>query len=372
MDLERVEPQEHRGWLCLTKGAERITRINRGEAFSEEIEKDKGFYDMVNRAEEEGQMRDMMRILEKMEEGMELVKGKLQVGTIEEIERAQKVEEGKQWEKEEKRKIELSKAEGIKKAKAQKLIEEKREKAEEAALAEETRQEEDKAKREQTLKFQREEIQRLVEERQCMGSTSEDTMTWAERMSKGKKTLQRLEEENKSPSQEVSTGSGWEVKKGKAMRSAEITTHFWSPLTEEEKKSLLDKVRTVSELIDTGRKTVGKGSWTIKVIVDMQVCFNDVMQTVSRVVRNTNENNVRDEMECQAMAVVEMDKVRNTWIRNCKSVAIFIRGARGESKDRNEEVQEKLEAYNPGVQWGNRKAVATRIGAGEWEVKAEV
>ena len=77
MDLGRVEPQEHRGWLCLTKWAERITRINRGEAFNEEIEKDKGFYDMVNRAEEEGQMRDIMRILEKMEEGMELVKGKL-------------------------------------------------------------------------------------------------------------------------------------------------------------------------------------------------------------------------------------------------------------------------------------------------------
>lgn len=88
--------------------------------------------------------------------------------------------------------------------------------------------------------------------------------------------------------------------------------------------------------------------------------------------RNTNKNKVRDEMECQAMAVVGMDKVRNAWIRNCKSVAIFIRGARGESKDRNDEVQEKLEAYNPGVQWGNRKAVATRIGAGEWEVKAEV
>ena len=28
---------------------------------------------------------------------------------------------------------------------------------------------------------------------------------------------------------------------------------------------------------------------------------------------------------------------------------IFMRGARGKSKDRNEEVQEKLEAYNPVV-----------------------
>ena len=73
--------------------------------------------------------------------------------------------------------MELSQAEGIKKAKAQKLMEEKKDKVEEAALAEERRQEEEKVKRQETLKFQREEIQRLVEERPCMWSTNEDTMT---------------------------------------------------------------------------------------------------------------------------------------------------------------------------------------------------
>ena len=75
MDLERVEPQEHGGWLCLTKWAERTPGIKRREAFSEEIGKAKGFYDMVKRAEEEGQMKDMMRIMQKMYKDMELVKG---------------------------------------------------------------------------------------------------------------------------------------------------------------------------------------------------------------------------------------------------------------------------------------------------------
>ena len=282
------------------------------------------------------------------------------------------MEERKKREVEEKRRMETSKVEGIKKARAQKLMEEKRDKAEEAAMAEEKRQEEERTKKEETLKFQREELERLVKERPCMGSTSKETMTWAERMSKGKETLQKLEEEIKRPSQEVSTGSGWEVKEGKAMRTVEITTHFWSPLTEEEKKSLPEKVRSVGELIHTGRKIAGKGSWTIKALVDLQVCFNEITWTVSKVVRNTSANEVREEIERQAMAVFNVDRIRNTWITNRKSVAVFIRGARGESKDRNEEVQEKLEAYNPAVQWGDRKAVATRIGAGEWGVKAEV
>ena len=107
-------------------------------------------------------------------------------------------------------------------------------------------------------------------------------------------------------------------------------------------------------------------------MVDLQVCFNEITWTVSKVVRNTNGNEVREEIERQAMVVFEADRIRNTWIPNRKSVAVFIRGARGDSKDRNEEVQEKLEAYNPAVQWGDRKAVAMRIGAGEWGVKTEV
>ena len=86
MEVESVEPQDHGGWLCLTKWADKIPGTRKREAFSEEIRRAKGFYDMVNRVENEGQMRDMVKIMQRMEESMELVKGKLGVGTIEEIE----------------------------------------------------------------------------------------------------------------------------------------------------------------------------------------------------------------------------------------------------------------------------------------------
>lgn len=185
--------------MCLTEWADRIPGKKKRETFGEEIRKAKGFCDIVNRAEHEGQMRDMVKILQRMEDGVELVKGKLGVGTIAVIEQAKKVEERKKREAKEKRRMEISKAEGIKKAKAQKLTEEKRDKTEEAAMAEEKRQEEEGAKREETLKFQREELERLVEERPWIGSTSEESMSWAERMSKGKETLQKLEEENRTP-----------------------------------------------------------------------------------------------------------------------------------------------------------------------------
>ena len=85
-------------------------------------------------------------------------------------------------------------------------------------------------------------------------------------------------------------------------------------------------------------------------MVDLQVYFNEITWTVSKVVRNTDAKKEREEIERQAMAVFEADRICNTCITNRKSVVVFIRVARGESKDRNEEVQEKLEAYNPGVQ----------------------
>lgn len=43
MEVGRVKPQEHGGWLCLTKCADRIPGIRKREAFSEEIGKAKGF-----------------------------------------------------------------------------------------------------------------------------------------------------------------------------------------------------------------------------------------------------------------------------------------------------------------------------------------
>ena len=63
MEVERVEPQEHGGWLCLTKWAGRIPGIRKREAFSKEIRRAKDFIDMVNSVENEGGMRDMVKIV---------------------------------------------------------------------------------------------------------------------------------------------------------------------------------------------------------------------------------------------------------------------------------------------------------------------
>ena len=70
MEVERVEPQEHGGWLCLTKWADRIPGIRKRDTFSEEIGRAKDFYDIGNRVENEGGMRDMVKIMQRMEESM--------------------------------------------------------------------------------------------------------------------------------------------------------------------------------------------------------------------------------------------------------------------------------------------------------------
>ena len=59
---------------------------------------------------------------------------------------------------------------------------------------------------------------------------------------------------------------------GKAMRMVEVTTHFTTPLTEEEKKSLPKKIRMVSDLVAVKRRAEGLGMWNIKAAIDTQVC----------------------------------------------------------------------------------------------------
>ena len=48
----------------------------------------------------------------------------------------------------------------------------------------------------------------------------------------------KAEEDTKRVHHGVGVGGGWEVVEGKAVRMVEVTTHFVTPLTEEEKKSL--------------------------------------------------------------------------------------------------------------------------------------
>ena len=43
----------------------------------------------------------------------------------------------------------------------------------------------------------------------------------------------------------------------------EVTTHFWTPVMEEEKKELLEKIRVVVNLLAALKKVAGKGVWNI-------------------------------------------------------------------------------------------------------------
>ena len=65
-------------------------------------------------------------------------------------------------------------------------------------------------------------------------------------------------------------------------------------------------------------------------------------------------------------------RVRDAWMTNRKSIAIFIRNLRGGKEDKKEELAAKLKANNGGVKWGKRAAVAASITPFVWGMKAEV
>ena len=83
------------------------------------------------------------------------------------------------------------------------------------------------------------------------------------------------------------------MSKGKAMRTVEITTHFWTAVMEEEKNKLPEKVGVVADLIGAKRRVEGRGVWAIKVAVDTQVCNNEITCTLLKVLRGTTEEEVR-------------------------------------------------------------------------------
>lgn len=156
------------------------------------------------------------------------------------------------------------------------------------------------------------------------------------------------------------------------MRMGEVTTHFVTPLTEEEKKSLPEKIRIVSDLVAIKRRAEGLGMWNIEAVIDTQVCQNEITWKVSKVVRGTTEAEVCKELGNQATVVYGEARLRGAWVTNRKAIAVFVRGLRGGKDDKKEELQEKLILNNPGTKWGNRRAVVTNVSLFVWGLKAEV
>ena len=156
------------------------------------------------------------------------------------------------------------------------------------------------------------------------------------------------------------------------MRMVEVTTQFVTPLTEEEKKSLPEKIRMVSDLVAIKRRAEGLGMWNIEAVIDTQVCQKEITWKVSKVVRGTTEAEVCEELGNQATVVYGEARLRRAWVTNRKAIAVFVRGLRGGKDDKKEELQEKLILNTPGTKWGNRRAVVTNVSPFVWGLKAEV
>ena len=168
-------------------------------------------------------MRNMMV---RMMEDMNLIKGKLGIGTVEEIAKAKRVEADKKKEAEERKKKTEDKNEVERKAKAQKEEEKRRKNAEELAAAEEEKQRKEKEQARAKVEQLQQEEERLVKERPTEDATPVEVKTWADVLAEAGKKKEAAEGEAKKAYHGVGIGSGWEVEEGKAMRTVEVTIHF--------------------------------------------------------------------------------------------------------------------------------------------------
>ena len=117
----------------------------------------------------------------------------------------------------------------------------------------------------------------------------------------------------------------------------------------------------VANLIADLRKAAGKGVCNVKMAVDMQVCNNEITCTLSKVLRGMTEEEVQKAVHNQVMVTFGEQRVRNAWIINQKSIAIFIRNLRGRKEDNKEELTERRKGNNDVVKWRKQAAVVASI-----------
>ena len=165
-----------------------------------------------------------------------------------------------------KRKTE-DKNEAEQKAKAQKEEEKRRKNTEELAAAEEERQRKGEKQARAKVEQLKQEEERMLQERPAEDTTAVEMRRWADMLAETGKKREMAEEKVGKAYHGVGIGSGWEVNEGKAMRTVEVTTHFWTPVTEEEKTKLREKIGVVANLLVGLRKAEGKGVWSVKATV---------------------------------------------------------------------------------------------------------
>ena len=257
-----------------------------------------------------GENNEIKNVIRRLLSDMALIKGKLKIGMTDEIAVAEKAEAKRISEAEERRRRSEDKGEADRRARSQREEEEKQKKAERMAAEEEAKQKEREEQAAAALEQVRKEQERVISERPPEKATHIEHITWAERITEAEKKRKQAEEDPKRVHHGVGVGGGWEVVEGKAMRMVEVTTHFVTPLTEEEKNSPPEKIRMVSDLVTIKRRAEGVGMWNIEAAIDTQGCQNEITWKVSKVVRGTTEAEVCAELGYQATLVYGEARLR--------------------------------------------------------------
>ena len=81
----------------------------------------------------------------------------------------------------------------------------------------------------------------------------------------------------------------------------------------------------------------------------MQVCNNKITWTLSKVLRGTTEEEVRNAIHDQVVVTFGEKRVRDACITNRKSIANFIWNLRGSKKYEKEKLTKKLKGNNSKV-----------------------
>ena len=192
----------------------------------------------------------MRRLLE----DMALIKGKLKIGTADEIADVEKAEVKRVSEPEERKRRSEDRAEADRRARTQTEEEERRKKAETMAAEEELEHPERERQAAAALEQVEQEQERVISNRPPEKATHIEHVRCAARIMEAEKKRKKAEEDAKRVHHGVGVGGGWELVEGKAMRMVEVTTHFTTPLTEEKKKSLPEPIRMVLDLVAVKRR----------------------------------------------------------------------------------------------------------------------
>jgi hypothetical protein len=172
---------------------------------------------------------------------------------------------------------------------------------------------------------------------------------------------------------ETNVGGGFMVVEGISHKSVEITSHFVSDLTDDERKGLPNAIVKVASMLSDLLESSGFSKWGLRAEVDGSVCKREIVWTVSKVpYKLIKKEDVVKRMREQ-LELVYAGRVNSVWCTNRLSFPVFVHAVERAPRLMGAGIVDKaLKEENTGVKWGNRSAYFTTMGLGIQGVKMEV